>query len=86
MATQSSILAWRIPWTEEPGGLHRESGTTEHIAHTHTASFWFLRSLAFAGGCCLQAYRGRGPGLTQHPPVPCSWSEGQQWTLVHALV
>ena len=22
MATNSSILAWRIPWTEEPGGLH----------------------------------------------------------------
>ena len=21
MATQSSIFAWRIPWTEEPGGL-----------------------------------------------------------------
>ena len=21
MATHSSILAWRIPWTEEPGGL-----------------------------------------------------------------
>ena len=21
MATQSSILAWRNPWTEEPGGL-----------------------------------------------------------------
>ena len=21
MATGSSILAWRIPWTEEPGGL-----------------------------------------------------------------
>ena len=21
MATQSSILAWKIPWTEEPGGL-----------------------------------------------------------------
>ena len=21
MAAQSSILAWRIPWTEEPGGL-----------------------------------------------------------------
>ena len=34
MATHSSILAWRIPWTEEPGGLtkvHRvaESDTTE---------------------------------------------------------
>ena len=22
MATYSSVLAWRIPWTEEPGGLH----------------------------------------------------------------
>ena len=23
MATHSSMLAWRIPWTEEPGGLQR---------------------------------------------------------------
>ena len=22
MATRSSIVAWRIPWTEEPGGVH----------------------------------------------------------------
>ena len=22
MATHSSVLAWRNPWTEEPGGLH----------------------------------------------------------------
>ena len=33
MATHSKILAWRIPWTEEPGGLqshsHKESYTTE---------------------------------------------------------
>ena len=33
MATHSSILAWRIPRTEEPGGLcprsHKESNTTE---------------------------------------------------------
>ena len=33
MATRSSILAWRIPWTEEPGGLQsvgsQESETTE---------------------------------------------------------
>ena len=31
--THSSIHPWRIPWTEEPGGLqsivHNESGTTE---------------------------------------------------------
>ena len=32
MATHSSILAWRIPWTEEPGCSPwggKESGTTE---------------------------------------------------------
>jgi len=33
IATDFSILAWRIPWTEEPGGLksrgHKESDTTE---------------------------------------------------------
>ena len=29
MATHSSILAWRIPWTEEPGGLHSPQGRTE---------------------------------------------------------
>ena len=40
MATCSNILAWRIPWAEEPGGLqpwcHKESDTTERLSHTHT--------------------------------------------------
>ena len=34
MATHSSILAWKIPWTEEPGGLlwgGRELDTTERL-------------------------------------------------------
>ena len=40
MATHSSILAWGIPWTEEPGGLQSlgsqsQTGLTER-AHTHT--------------------------------------------------
>ena len=31
MATHSSILAWKIPWTEEPGGLQSmESQRVEH--------------------------------------------------------
>ena len=29
MATHSSILAWRIPWTEEPGGLQTVHGVAE---------------------------------------------------------
>ena len=36
MATRSTVLAWKIPWTEEPGGLqslgHKESDVTEHTA------------------------------------------------------
>ena len=36
MATHSSVLAWRIPQTEEPGGLyspwsHKESDKTERL-------------------------------------------------------
>ena len=31
MATHSSILAWRIPWTEEPGGL--QSMGSQRVAH-----------------------------------------------------
>ena len=40
MATHSSILAWRILWIEEPGGLQsialQQSHRTELTAHTHT--------------------------------------------------
>ena len=41
MATHSSILAWRIPWTEEPGGLqsragHKSRDTTEATEHVCT--------------------------------------------------
>ena len=31
MATHSRILAWRIPWTEEPGGL--QSKVSQRVAH-----------------------------------------------------
>ena len=31
MATRSSILAWRIPWTEEPGGL--QSMGSQRVRH-----------------------------------------------------
>ena len=41
MATHSSILAWKIPWTEEPGGLHStvsgvSKSQTQLSTHTHT--------------------------------------------------
>ena len=41
MATHSSILAWRIPWTEEPGRPwgRRESDMTEVTGHEHPALY-----------------------------------------------
>ena len=46
MATHSSILAWKIPQTEEPGRLqflggHKESDTTEQLS-THIQMYLFL--------------------------------------------
>ena len=31
MATHSSVLAWRVPWTEEPGGL--QSMGSQRVGH-----------------------------------------------------
>ena len=46
MATHSSILAWRIPWIEGPGGLQsigcKESDTSEATEQTHMHNFYNL--------------------------------------------
>ena len=50
MATHSSILAWRIPWTEEPGGL--QSVGSQRVRHDlvtkqqndNTDTFWGVAS------------------------------------------
>ena len=71
MATHSSILAWRIPWTEELGGLqctgHKESDTTERL-HFHF-------SLACIGD-------GNGNPL-QYSCLENSMDRGAWWATVH---
>ena len=53
-ATHSSILAWRIPWTEEPWG-HKESDTTE----------WLTLSLSnFSYGFLILLHSGQRLELT----------------------
>ena len=47
MGTQSSILAWEIPWTEEPGelqsiGLQRIRYDWSDLTHTHLCRWCFL--------------------------------------------
>ena len=49
MATHPSILAWEIPWTEEPGGPHspwdhKESDMTELLTLSITLSPYIFLS------------------------------------------
>ena len=39
-ATHSSILAWRMPWKEEPGGL--QSTGSQRVRHDFTFTFMYI--------------------------------------------
>ena len=48
MANKSSILTWKIPWTEDPGGLQAVDGVTKSQAglggyHFHFPSYLYTR-------------------------------------------
>ena len=51
MSTHSNSLVWRIPCTEEPGGLqsmgHKELDTTERLTMHWKADFFFFSSFGF---------------------------------------
>ena len=58
MATHASILAWRIPWTEEPGGLQsiglQRAGRdreTDGMASKLSSSVVFLIYLVHISSC-----------------------------------
>ena len=56
MATHSSILAWRIPWMEEPGGL--QSTGSQRVRYDFTFTFnpqlRRLSALVLAIDCFLE--------------------------------
>ena len=61
MATHSSILAYRIPWTEEPDRLHspwgcKESGMTEQLSLTHIISNCINYVAVIKFGCFWLSY------------------------------
>ena len=69
MATHSSILAWRIPWTQEPGGLLGQSFPKSQTwlsnwAHTH--AFWAR----------IQVYFLKTTGYTFFEVVGSSFDQG----------
>ena len=80
METCSSILVWKIPWTEEPSRLYspwgcRQLDVTEHT-HTHQSTFHYIRHMIFdllrhssfflGRSCPPLAQHCRPQGLTSH--------------------
>ena len=74
MAKHSSIFAWRIPWTEEPGGLQsvvfKELDTTKHAFPNKIKSNLFF---SFAFGLVPLAHRmlSEASHLVLQTSVPC---------------
>ena len=53
MAVHSSILAWRIPWTEEPGGL--QSVGLQRIRHNWVTNTITTIPITFSSPCWARA-------------------------------
>ena len=51
MATHSSILAWEIPWAEEPGGL--QSMGLKRVRHDRVTEPASITPLLFLGERCV---------------------------------
>ena len=76
MATHCSILAWRIPWTVEPGvlqstGSQRVGYNWSDLACTHIQTVWVINAfrLKRGGGELLFIEEGMMPGFSSHPQV-----------------
>ena len=98
LATHSSILAWKIPWTEEPGGLQSmESPRVGHDRATNTLGF--PRGSASKASACsagdtrdlgLILESGKSPGGGSGNPLKYSCLEnpmdrGAWWATVHGV-
>ena len=78
MATNSSILAWRIPWTEEPCGLHgghKKLDTTERL-HFHFSLLCIGEGNGNPLQCsCLENPRDGGAWWAAIYGVAQSWTQ-----------
>ena len=57
MATYSNILAWRIPWTEEPGGIH--SMGSWRVRHYRVTNAWVREPRFWTHGPVIDLEQGR---------------------------
>ena len=78
MAPHSSILAWKIPWMEEPGGL--QSMGSLRVGNTERLHFHFSLSCIAEGNgnplqcSCLENPRARGTWWAAVYGVAPSWT------------
>ena len=80
MATHSSILAWRIPWTEKSGGL--QSTGSQRVGHNWATSLHFHYTIR-EGGCSLICSSFSlleiSQRRTSHGPKQCCPLQGIIW-------
>ena len=86
VAIHSSILAWRIPWTEKPGGL--QSIGLQRVGHdwatnTHTHNIPFYGYTTFCLSIC-QLIEGNGNPL-QRSCLENPMDRGAWWATVHGV-
>ena len=86
MATHSSILAWRIPWTEEPGGL--QSTGSQRVGHDWATSLTQIPWTEEPGGLQstgsqrvderLHAHSALCSSINGPRDVPTRWSKSEK--------
>ena len=93
MATYSSILAWRIPGTGEPGGLpsmgsHRVGHDWSDLAAAAAAAARFLCAFLFLCVLCglFEFYTGSWDWEEHQMLVPCKWNGMELLALTLAIL
>ena len=86
MATQSSTLAWKIPWMEEPGRLQfmdrKELDMTEQL-HWFTGCLLLPRGAVETNWNCLQKVRKpHTDGTHEDLPLASCWAQRDPWPLL----
>ena len=82
MAPHSSTLAWRIPWTEEPGGLQSAGSQSGTQLSDLTSLSWLDCDVSLVSG--VQQSESVIRGHTAVPPVcPCSPFQSTEKGCVH---
>ena len=77
MAPHSSTLAWKIPWTEEPGGLRFMGSLSQTRLSDFTLTFHFHaleKEMAPLQCSCLESPRDGGAWWAAHYGVAQGWT------------